>query len=504
MNEGAIVNLENAESQISSVVANKTEQTNKLFSRHEFDSTGMAELFNDLYHDDFRHCDLTGWMVKKNRHWDTDSADKAVELRIEQMMKARRAFARDNKSSLKFTEEQIKACTPSGGKVAEVKHKISTYEPVTVTKSEFEQTYDAIPHYLNCVNGTIDLRTSELLETCTAEFTKELAVPFDNTINYTFIENFLFETLGNYQDTHEFFHMYMGYCLTGSIREEKSLYIVGPTRSGKGTWYEAFLKMLGAYAASRPFSTFMKDREKGDQGFDLADLPNIRFVAVDESSESGYINAESFKQYTGGNVITAAQKGKQPRNFVPSWKLLFVSNADLKMEVTDVAAWNRMQVLTFPNSRLGSEDKGLKEEFKTPEIQQQLLTWAVAGAKKWYNSPNGLVVPESSIVEKTRMRGLIDSVGNWVEDLAKITKDKRDFIPTRQAHESYLKWCGNGESPKKMKAFVAQLEKMGCTVGREYVEVTDFGGRPTGDRKQVRVLQGIKANGWQWHVGEAD
>ena len=147
----------------------------------------------------------------------------------------------------------------------------------------------------------------------------------------------------------------------------------------------------------------------------------------------------------------------------------------------------------------------LKEDFKQIEVQKQLLAWAVAGSVKWYNSPNGLVVPESSITEKNRMRGAIDSVGNWIEDCCEITKNPMDFIPSRQAHDNYLKWCGNGESPKKAKSFTAQLVKLGCVAGeRETVDITDLAGRPTGDKKQVKVLRGIKTKGWRWQVSAFD
>lgn len=167
--------------------------------------------------------------------------------------------------------------------------------------------FDTQPHLLNCLNGTIDLRTGELLPHRRNDLlTKQCPVAYDPQAMSELWERFLHEcTLGN-TDLKSFLQRAVGYTLFGDPREQVILMVNGPGGTGKSTFIAAVMTILGDYAKTADFTTFLKkDRVGGGPSDDVANLAGARLVSSIEVDDGRQLAQALVKQLTGGDVIRA-------------------------------------------------------------------------------------------------------------------------------------------------------------------------------------------------------
>ena len=122
--------------------------------------------------------------------------------------------------------------------------------------------FDTQPHLLNCKNGTIDLRTGDLLRHRREDLiTKQCPVVFDSTATSAAWERFLRDCTRADADLQDFLQRAVGYTLYGDPREQVILMVHGPGATGKSTFIAAVMNILGDYAATADFTTFLKKIE---------------------------------------------------------------------------------------------------------------------------------------------------------------------------------------------------------------------------------------------------
>jgi len=321
--------------------------------------------------------------------------------------------------------------------------------------------FDNDPDLLNVANGVIDLRTGILNPPSPIKkFTYACPVEYKPDADCGYWCHWLNEAIGDEQLV-KYIQTTIGYSLTGHTREEILLYLYGPPRSGKGTFTETILAMLGQPLAKEvDFSMFTAQRSGDDQNFDLAPLRPCRFVAASESNSYERFNAAKVKRLTGGNEVYCAFKRRTHFNYKPQYKIWLSSNEPINANPDDEAVWGRIRVIEFPESYLGKENKGLKARMKTPEILQGVLAWAVAGAIQWYGmEERGL--PELDRQQKTKrsQRDELDHVEQWIEECC----ERGDyFTASAKLYQSYKDWCiGNGVEPKRQNGFARTLKFKG-------------------------------------------
>jgi putative DNA primase/helicase len=290
--------------------------------------------------------------------------------------------------------------------------------------------------------------------------------------------NFLLGAVGN-QATVDWLQMAIGYSLTGHTREEVLFYIYGPSRSGKGTFTESIMSLLGHPLSTEVnFATFTAQRGGDNQNFDLAPLKPCRFVAASESNSYERFNEAKIKSLTGGNDVYCAFKHRDHFSYRPQFKIWLSSNQPVNADPDDDAVWGRVRLIEFPNSHLGNEDKSLKYGLKSPDNLAGLLRWAVDGAVKWYRlGSSGLPEPVESVTAKHAQRAEIDTVGQWIDECCK----QGGYTGSAALYASYENWCkGNGVTPKHQKGLTQSLKRKGYDSGPKWR-----------DGKTLRIIEGL-------------
>jgi len=417
------------------------------------DHEGHAQCVLALYPDHFAYVPEWGWMAWTGHKWGRQGAQSIVERAITDTLRKRASIA-----AAKGNERLVDASGASHPNVTGTRLQLQS--ATTLATSDFDND----PDLLNVANGVLDLRTGELVSHEPGlRFTYCLGVDYDpdadSDVHWL---AWLYQTVGDEQVA-QWLQKVAGYCLTGHTREEVFFYLYGPSRSGKGTWLETMLALLGEpLGMGVNMETFTADRGQDTNNFDLAPLAASRLVVASESESHRRLNSTKMKQWTGGDPVWASFKGQTHFSYRPKFKIFMASNFRLNMHSDDRAAWGRARVIPFPNSYLGQEDRTLKERFKQPEYQMGILKWAVEGARRWYEEGLGIVPAVRNETESHRSEQ--DLVQIWLNEEAVVANpdDHEAFTPLDLLVKAYQAWCkANGVRAKGLPALRQDLEEKG-------------------------------------------
>lgn len=423
---------------------------------------GNAQCVYLLYGQQFLYCDAYGWLHWSGTHWERDGAEATLERHIvSALLQRRQAAVRLN------NEPTNKAAKPSATNVRSAKFLFRSMVRAGV------DSFDANKDLLNCANGTIHLPTGELRphrqdDRLTYCVKIDLKMDADDGDWLEFLRGVVCGEGDENEEVVQYLQRCAGYSLTGHTSEEVLWYIYGPSRSGKGTFSETLLSILGSPLSTEvDFTTFTRDRDNDASNFDLAPLKPARLVFASESERHQRINAAKVKALTGGNKIQCCFKHKDHFSYRPQYKIWLTSNHPPNADVEDDAIWGRLRVLVFPHSHLGKEDKGLKQRMRERSSLEGVLAWAVRGAGLWYaDRDSGLETPGHVVEETARVRVELDTVGQWVEEClrrlypedderapedARVTDPGEYHIPNSDLYKNYANWCEENGVAKKQK-----------------------------------------------------
>lgn len=425
---------------------------------------GNADCVLAVHGNKFLYSKMLGWLYYDGRKWTTDEAEAKIDRAIVKMLEERVSAALKT-GNMEAYGSLIKFCIPNKGRVQGCQYMLQS--KVSVTHNAFDHD----PDLLNCKNGVVNLRTGDITpHSCEQRFTYCTSVDYDPVADFSDWDEWLLDTLGSNFETYRYLQIAVGYSLTGHTSEEILFYIYGPPRSGKGTFTEVLIALLGTPVAKEvDFGTFTARRTGDSQNFDLAPLRPCRFVAASETNAYERFNEAKVKALTGGNEVYCAFKHRDHFNYRPQFKIWLSSNQPVNADPDDDAVWGRIRVVEFPNSQLGNEDKSLKHKFKTEEMLRGILAWAVAGAIEWYKlGQKGLPEIEQSRTVKDTQRSDLDHTQSFIDECCVI--GAATFIACDRLFPVYETWCQrNGVEPKKQKGLTQSLKKKGFIDSRSRI-----------------------------------
>lgn len=276
------------------------------------------------------------------------------------------------------------------------------------------------PMLLNCANGVIDLETGNLLaHDSKLLFTQIAGAEYIKGYRSAIFDEFLSQILPD-EETREALLLFLGYCLTGSVREEKALFINGPGGNGKGTLTKVLKTALGSFAT--PFrieavlaGTYNKDGEAPSP--EIAKLLWQRVAIAEEIPAGRRMDSAKFKLLTAGDPLPIRKLHCDPTVIEnPTHKMIFSGNYLPELDDTgDIGLRRRLLNVPFNQDFTGAKcNPKLKEELLKPESLSGCLSLLVDYCLKYQKQ--GLLV--SREMEKAREEYLAenDIVRHFVED----------------------------------------------------------------------------------------
>jgi len=244
----------------------------------------------------------------------------------------------------------------------------------------------------------------------------------------------------------------VGYCLTGSNREQCFSCWYGTGANGKTTLAGVLRHIFGEYTVNLPFSALeMKNRNSND----LVALAGARLVTAAETNEGVRLNEARIKALTGGDPITARRLYHESFTFEPTHKLVLAFNHKPVIADDSEGMWRRPHLIPFMREFKPEErEKGLDEKLKAES--PGILAWAVRGCLEWQK--NGLGMPQAVAQATATYREESDHVGEFIEDCCVV--EKTATVASGSLWKRYQRWIiENEEVPLSRNVFAARLER---------------------------------------------
>jgi len=418
--------------------------------------TGNAERLVVKYGSKIKYCHAwEKWLIYNGKQWVIDDSGQIIQF-AKATAKAifnEAANAGDYETAKELSKWALKS-QHRERLLAMV--KLAESEPgVPISPGEM----DADPMLLNCENGTLNLRAAILQPHDPADFiTKIIRVRYEpEAMREKWIE-FLEDIFNWDQNLVGFIQRAIGYSLTGDTSEQCVFILYGSGANGKSTFINIVSELLGDFAQTADFSSFIVRKHEGVRN-DLARMCGKRFISAVESEGEGRLSEVIVKQLTGGDIIKARYLFAEFFEFKPTFKLWLTTNHKPNIRGTDHGIWRRIRLIPF-NKTFSPEqqDKQLLQKLRM-ELPG-ILAWAVQGCLEWQKK--GLQPPEAVTTATENYRGEMDVIGLFIQECCFVSDDSSVKVASSDLYDAYRKWCEqNGEHPIDNRKFGIRITEKG-------------------------------------------
>jgi putative DNA primase/helicase len=427
---------------------------------------GNAERLRDDFKGEIKYCYKFGkWYVWNTQFWEMDEGALIPSLakKAVRKMLIEAADLDDLKERRRLTTHSLNS---------ENNSRINAM--ISLTQSEVpikEEQLNTHKYKINVDNGTLDLKTGQLLPFNKEDYITKMAnVEYDPNATCPLFIEFLNLIFNNNQNIINFIQKEAGISLTGDCGEQIINILWGNGNNGKTTLMNLFSKILvmGHYADNIPAESLMVNKYKDDKHNDLAKLPGIRFLTVSEGEEEGCLNESLIKQMTGGDPITCRFLFHELFTYTPEFKIWYYTNHKPDIKGIDEGIWRRIMMIPFTVNVVEQLKKQGKpripnyENYLFNHEANGIFNWMVQGwttyQKEGLNPPTEV---ESAIKDyKTAM----DSLQRWGDECCEKWEPGNDGIRESFSNisNSYNQWAAqNGEQTLKAKALAKRLDDKG-------------------------------------------
>jgi len=438
---------------------------------------GNGERLIELAGEDLKYTESRGWLRWTGKRWEANES-AVVELFKETVIpaifrEASEAALNHNSSGAKELASWAKR-SEDGRSVASALYLAKSDPRVYLQRSDAEKL-DGNPYLLAVQNGTIDLRTGELLPHRRDDLITRIApIEYDSDSKCPKWTAFLDRVFSGNQELIGFIQRVVGYALTGDISEQCAFFLVGAGCNGKSVFSDIVMSLLGDdLAAETPADSIML--RKNDTGIpnDIARLAGLRLVAVNETEDMGRLAEARMKGLTGGDKVAARFLHREYFEFRPKFKIFLRSNHRPVITGTDYGIWRRIRLIPFDVQIPQEEqDKHLVEKLKA-ELPG-ILRWAVEGAVAWHTAKD-LQAPAVVIRECEEYRLSQDVLAGFLSEQCYIQKSAPWAVktPAKKLYQAYLDWCESAkETPKNQTRFGEAMTERGFRKSRDRNGIT--------------------------------
>jgi putative DNA primase/helicase len=423
----------------------------------------MAGQYVELYGDRLRYCpSWRKWLEYDGKRWVRDQLSVAERLARELVATLREHILKLPKRADRDAYVAKVRCFESVGRLSAIVKLAQSDERIAVEPSVFDKSR----FLLNCLNGTLDLKTGSLSPHRPEDrITKLAPVVYDPDAACPKWDAFLTTIMGNSDDTIRYLGRVAGYALTGDVGERCLILCHGHGRNGKSVFLKTLLHVFGDYGMSAP-SHLLTSAGRQQHPTAFADLDGMRLVTISELTD-GKFDEALVKQLTGGDPIRAHKMHCDFYQFNPTHKFVIASNHKPEVKEVGLAIWSRFKLVGFGVTiHLSDVDKGLQA--KLQEESAGILAWAVRGCLEWQRL-GGLAEPVGVLQATNEYQAEMDPLAAWIAD--RCVEDVRQETNSTELWDDYIKWSERQGVPTDERVrnqcdFGARLGKKGFTVHR--------------------------------------
>ena len=301
------------------------------------------------------------------------------------------------------------------------------------------RTFDSarVAHLLTVANGTIDLRTGELLPHDPADLiTRELPVAFDPDAAGEFPARLL-EIFQGDAELADWFRREIGMAATGFDQAKRVYFLCGDLErpdangdNGKSLVVDTIRAALGSYVGGiksallcRP--SFDRDAHSHDAG--RQGLIGSRLALGAEFPTGSRLNDAEFNELSGGEPIRARMPNQPDETeFLAQATIIISANTVPALGTTNRSTRERLTSVPFfarfhkpgepvPVGGLVA-DYGLKARLLSEPEQRAVLAWIVSGARDFYAAGTPAPLPAAVLALKAHIFRDQDEFADFLDD----------------------------------------------------------------------------------------
>ncbi len=422
----------------------------------DLNDIGNAKRMRQYFGDKIRYnCNTKMFHIWNDVQWKIDVENEILEL--SQMLPEKIISEAENlpRNSKEYTSYLSHAAATS-----RLERRNNAIKDLSVLKGIklLNDAFDSNPLLLNVNNCIIDLEKVEDIPHDPNHLITELApVDFVPTAKCEKFNEFLKTIFDGDNELIEFVVKALAYSLTGDVSERIFFILWGKKGfNGKSTLLNIMFQLLGDYAASTPFSTFLMKKNEGIPN-DIAALNGVRFVTASEAPKNSKFNESLVKQLTGDDPITARFMRSEFFTFIPKFKIFLAANNLPKINATDQAIFDRVMAIPF-DVRI-PEDKRIKGYHKEifEEESSGILNRLLDGLRTYHEDEKGLNPPERVKMTTNAYRSDNDIFSKFIDQHCELANDAE--IKSSEIYKRYCQWCeAEGLKPWSNVAVSRELE----------------------------------------------
>ena len=274
---------------------------------------------------------------------------------------------------------------------------------------------------------------------------------YDPSAQSDLVEQYFLTIFNGDIETVRLLQQWFGYNLVPDTSQEKMMLFVGRPRSGKSTTLDMLRAMLGVDQCCSPKMTNLSERfgcqpMLGKLAATFGDVKSPR------ASEAGAA-LETLLAVVGQDAISVDRKRIDALTNVKLFCRITMVMNDLPVFSDHARALGpRMNIVYYPNSYVGKEDRGLKGRLEAEARQGRLINWALEGLKN-LRTRGRFTEPCASIEMLDRLELMTSPVVAFIRDCCnegsafKATKD--------ELYKAWMNWCQEqGRLPGIREQFV--------------------------------------------------
>lgn len=334
------------------------------------------------------------------------------------------------------------------------------------------EEWDSRPMILNTPSGIIDLENGKRLPGDPNAFcTKITAVGPSTARPELWLQCMNTWTRGD-EALQNYLQSVVGYCLSGSIREQQFMFLYGSGRNGKGVFLNTVSGIMSTYARVCPADVFTASKFGESHTTGLAGLMGCRLAVATETESNSRWAESRLKLATGeteNGKISARFMRRDYFDYTPQFKLLISGNHKPHLTSVDEAIRRRLRLIPFEVTIPESEcDKKLPAKLKLE--WPAILGWFIQGCANWQR--DGLKAP-ACVQEKTdEYMAEQDTMGLWIDECCVSGPNCR--AKTEALYASWKHWCEASEQFVTSQKFFSGALKERPAIKPDHTEHGNF------------------------------
>lgn len=317
--------------------------------------------------------------------------------------------------------------------------------------------FDSDAWSLPVKNGVVNLRTGEFRPIEAEDYFLNVSpVTFDADADCPNWISFL-ELVQPKRAMRNYLQKLVGLTLVGSASQEIIVFLYGVAGTGKSTFINAILKVLGRELAIKFSTSVLLARDRDGSANELLPFRGARLAVASEIPEGRRFNEAALKDLGSNDLLTTRPLFKESFQFQPTHQLWLYGNHLPRISGGDSGVWRRLSLLPFdqaiPKSKI---DKDFGEILK--HELAGILNWALKGCLAWQKSG---VEPPLHVQKATKgYRSEMDVVSQFIDEQIEECIDNE--VRANFVYTTYVAWAHKqGERPISNTAFGLALTERG-------------------------------------------